>query len=95
MPVKAMAMPYLSQHLDDHCRPGWSRRARPHSCTPLLWARSMLSAKGKKASEPRATPVRVPRQACFLLLGQGRRLAGEVLLPDALGAARPSSLSLM
>lgn len=56
MPVKAMAMPYLSQvsmTLSSRMEPpGWAMNS-----TPDLWARSMLSPKGKKASLPRATPV--------------------------------------
>ena len=54
MPVKAMAMPYWSQVAMTLS----SRTEPPGSATyftPLLKARSMLSPKGKKASEPRAT----------------------------------------
>ena len=52
MPVKAMAMPYLLQ-----VSMTWSSRMEPPGCgdvadTPLRWARSMLSPKGKKASLP-------------------------------------------
>ncbi len=47
-------MPYLS-----HVAITWSSRTEPPACamysTPLLWARSMLSPKGKKASDPKAT----------------------------------------
>ena len=34
-------------------------------CTPLLWARSMLSPKGKNASEPKQTLVFLANQAFF------------------------------
>ena len=72
MPVKVMAMPYLSQVMMT-----WSSRTLPPACamysTPLLWARSTLSPKGKKASLPRLTPVFFAIHACFSsrLMGSG------------------------
>ena len=56
MPVKHMVMPYLSA-----VSITWSSRMLPPGwtmyCTPLFRARSTLSPKGKKASEPQVTPV--------------------------------------
>ena len=53
--------------------------------TPDLCARSMLSPKGKKASEPRDTPVRGVQPGPPFLAGQGFRPGGEDLLPRAVG----------
>ena len=61
---RSLAMPYLSQvsiTLSSRMLPpAWAMYS-----TPLLWARSMLSPNGKKASEPRATFVFCAIQAFF------------------------------
>ena len=64
MPVNAIVIPYLSQvsmTLSSRTEPpAWAMYS-----TPLLCARSMLSPKGKKASEPNDTPFSVSSQARF------------------------------
>jgi len=64
MPVKHMVMPYLSA-----AAMTWSSRMDPPGwtmyCTPLFRARSTLSPKGKKASDPQVTPVSCAIQAFF------------------------------
>ena len=70
MPVKAMTIPYLSQH-SMTCS---SRMEPPGSATyftPLFFARSMLSSKGKNASEARETSYIVARYACWASFVKG------------------------
>ncbi len=81
MPQNAMTMPYLLQ-VSMTC---WSRMEPPGwtmAVTPERRARSMLSPKGKKASEPRQTPVTWLRYSFLFLRGQGGGLLGEGLGPD-------------
>ena len=77
------------RRLDHIDRPGWSRPAPRCSETPLLLARSTLSPKGKKASEPTVTPVWVCDPGFLFLRGQGLGLHLEDLLPHALWPGRP------
>ena len=81
MPQNAIAMPYLLQ-VSMTC---WSRMEPPGwtmAVTPERRARSMLSPKGKNASEPRQTPVTWLRYSFFFLSGQRLGLTGEGLGPD-------------
>ncbi len=72
MPVKAMTMLYLFA-----VAMTWSSRIEPPGsamyCTPDLCARSTLSPKGKKASEPQVTPLCEAIQAFFssAVIGSG------------------------
>ena len=84
MPVKAMTMPCLSQQ----SMTASSRMEPPGSATyrtPERKARSMLSEKGKKASEPRATSRTVSRYArCSALVkGSGWRVKYRCQTPSA------------
>ena len=66
-----------------HCRRARSRRAGLYIPPALMSARSMLSPNGKKASEPRVTPLIWSNQARFSSLVNTGGFTFEYLLPCA------------